>query len=263
MKYKKPYIEVTVISKKFSKSLKFVGFVLICALALGLITYGIVALVKIFSGNKIGGNEIFCVYIMLDATDNQSAENETSELKARGGAGVAIRIDNGFGAVLAVYTSNNDAETVVQQLKEQNFNAKIFSINTPTIRLDNLDTEQKEIAQNINEKYFETIESLYDISTKLDTNILTESQAIMRINELALLWTQRAENIAYKIDTSQNSDKDSTPHPLYATYNLALSVASQLNYLATENTHSDSLKTFVSVIRQVNYTLVTIDVEPK
>ena len=150
MKYKKPYIEVTVIPQKFSKSLKVVGVILICTIALGLITYGIVALVKIFSGNKIGGNEIFCVYIMLDATDNQSAENETSELKARGGAGVAIRIDDGFGAVLAVYTSNNDAETVVQQLKEQNFNAKIFSINTPTIRLDNLDTEQKEIAQNIN-----------------------------------------------------------------------------------------------------------------
>ena len=263
MKYKKPYIEVTVISKKLSKSLKIIGIILMCALVFGSVTYGIVAFVKWFGGEKIGGNEIFCVYIMLEATDNQSAENETSELKARGGAGVAIKINDGFGAVLAVYTSNSDAETVVKQLKAQNFDAKIFSINTPTLYLDNLDEEQKEIAQNINEKYFETIESLYDISTQLDTNELTESQAIMRINELALLWTQRAEAIAEKIDTSQNSDKDTTPHPLYATYNLALSVASQLNYLATENTHSDSLKTFVSVIRQVNYTLVTIDVNPK
>ena len=258
MQAKKPYFEVSIISKKHNKKLKIFYIALIILFIFSIIFWIIFSIFNFFFIPKANSIQYYAIYITLEAQDNQTAETKATKLKARGGAGVVFKLEQKFCAILSIYPNQEYANKVKSQLINQGFSPNILNLNTAKINLSKLDKNQQEIAKNIHQKYLETINSLYDISTQLDTNILTESQAIMRINELALLWTQRAESVAEKIDISANSNESNSAHPLFPTYDLALSIAGQLNYLAHENTYSDSLKTFVSVIRQVNYTLIII-----
>lgn len=202
----------------------------------------------------------YTVYSILDATDYSAAETKALETKAKGGAGVVFKKDDKFCAVLAVYPTETDAKKVVKQLSEQRISALILTQPVKSLKLNNLEPEQTEIAQNIYQKYLETVHSLYGISCDLDSNKISQSYTLMRINELALLWEQRTESLANKIDPAATSEDAKKKHPLYPTYNIALYTASQLKYLSNENTYQNSLKTLISVIRQTIYTLLIIDI---
>lgn len=208
---------------------------------------------------KTPASNFYAIYTIVDAKTYDTAETKAVEFKARGGAGVVVKIDSGFGVILAIYPDFESAQKVKNQLAEQDISAKIQTLNLPTFSLNKMTENEAEIIQNLHTKYLETLQNLYDLSHDLDTNQISQSYALMRVNELALLWEQRAEILSGKIDTVSNSDDAKKKHPLYPIYRLSLYTASQLRYLANENTYQDSLKTLISVVRQTNYMLCVIE----
>ena len=253
-----PYFETSKIRKKNHKKIKIIRFTIYFLVFLS-VFLGIFFSIKSFVvvPHTLAKN-YYIVYTILDAKDNTTAETLAMDTKARGGAGVVIKIDNKYGAVLAVYPTERQAKQVVEQLSEQAISAQITPQTIKTLSLSKLDENQTKIAKNIHQKYIETLDYIYSLSYQLDTNEITQSLALMRINELALLWEQRAEHLSNEIAPALSSENDKDSHPLYPTYDLALYIASQLKYLSNENTYQNSLKTLISVIRQTNYTLLLI-----
>lgn len=200
----------------------------------------------------------YIIYTTIDTPDYSFAESKATEYKSRGGAGVIIKNEEKYCVVLAVYPSLEFAQNVQSQLAKQNIKTAILTQPLKTLKLANLTTEQRAITQNIHQKYLETVDSLYQISVELDTDKTSQSYALIRVGELALLWEQRAQNLADMIAPAINAENGTDSHPLYPAYDMALYTASQLKYLANENTYQSSLKTLISVIRQINYTLCVI-----
>lgn len=254
MRTNKEYHEIILIGKKrkHPKCRIFLIFSIIFLLIFFIIFLPIKSL---FWTHSTPTTNYYVVYADIDAKTYETAETKAIEYKARGGAGIVIKRENNFGVVLAIYPNKDNAQTVTKQLEQQNITAKIDTISLPNFSLNNMTKNEQKIVNNINQKYIDTLQSLYNLSYDLDTNRISQSYTLMRINELALLWEQRAEILANKIDTVVNSEASKQKHTLYPIYCLALYVASQLKYLATENTYQDSLKTLISVIRQTNYML--------
>ncbi len=258
MRVKKEYYEVILIGKKRRKSGLMI-FLLFFTIFCGIFFAIFFTLKSLFFVPKTNAKNYYLIYTIIDAKSYETAETKASEFKARGGAGVVIKNGTEFGVVLAVYPDNESVQTVAKQLSEQGISAQISTLDLAVFSLNNMTDEETQIIQNINQKYHETLENLYELSYDLETNKISQSYTLMRINELALLWEQRAEILANEINPASNSENEKDKHPLYPIYRLSLYVASQLKYLANENTYQDSLKTLISVIRQTNYMLCILE----
>lgn len=258
MRVKKEYHEIIIIGKK-PKHRQYRIFVLFFAIFLIIFLLLFFSIKSLFFVPTTASVNYYILYAAIDAKTYETAETKAVEYKARGGAGVVIKKDKNFGVVLAIYPDNLSAQTVVKQLEQQDISAQIEVLKLPTFSLNNMSENDSEITQHIHQKYIDTLQNLYDLSYDLDTSQISQSYALMRINELALLWEQRSDILASKIDTVSNSESAKHKHALYPIYCLALYVASQLKYLANENTYQDSLKTLISVIRQTNYMLCVLE----
>ena len=261
MSFINPYRETIILGKKpknKSKQRKIIIaflYLLLFFAVIFFIFFQIKSLLKIPTTQQVS---YYAVFMPIEASDYSTAETLASDSKARGGAGVIYKDGENFCVILAVYPNKEYATQVISQLQVQDIDASYHELKIKTLSLNNMNDTEITIAQNIHSKYLETLLSLYTLSCDLDTDKISQSTALMRISELALLWEQRTQSIAQKIDPSATSETDNEAHILYPTYNLALYVTSQLKYLATENTYQTSLKTFISVIRQINYMLCTI-----
>lgn len=257
MLVKKEYHEVILIGKKRRKS-KLKIFLLFFTIFCGIFFAIFFTLKSLFFVPKTDTQNYYLIYTNIDAKTYETAEAKAVEFKARGGAGVVIKNDTNFGVVLAVYPTEKSALVVAKQLDEQGISTQVKALRLPIFSLNNMTDDEVQITTTINQKYHETLQNLYELSYNLDTNEISQSYTLMRINELALLWEQRAEILAHKINSASDGENKKSNHPLHPIYRLSLYVASQLKYLANENTYQDSLKTLISVIRQTNYMLCVL-----
>lgn len=258
MRTKKAYHEVILIGKKRQNhrlKMLLLFFCIFCGIFLAVFF----TIKSLFFIPKTPAVNFYAIYTEIEAKTYETAETKAVEFKARGGAGIVVKTSERFSVILSIYPDNESAKKVVQQLLAQNISAQIETIKLPTFSLSNATENEADIIINLHTKYIETLQNLYDLSFNLDTNQISQSYTLMRINELALLWEQRAEILANKIDTVSTTASEKTELPLYPIYRLSLYVASELKYLATENTYQDSLKTLISVIRQTNYMLCVLE----
>jgi len=258
MRAKKYYKETILIGKK-RRIGKFRFFLIFLSIFAGIFLCIFFSLKAIFSTQQTESKDYFAVSVKIDVRTFETAETKALEFKARGGAGVVKLADENYYIVLAVYPKKEDANLVQSQLNSQSITAQVDKISLPIFRLINMTENEAENIKKIHKKYLETLHDLYDLSIKLDSNQISQSQALMRINELALLWEQRAELLANEINSETDTKNYQKEHALHPIYRLALYVASQLKYLATENTYKTNLQTLISVIRQVNYMLCIIE----
>ncbi len=243
-----------IIGKKRSHT-RLKNFCVFSVIFFGIFLIIFFSLFSVFFVPKTARVNYYVVFVPIDAKTFETAETKAVEYKARGGAGIVIKEGQDFGVVLAVYPDFSKAKTVSEQLKKQSIEAQISPLPLPVLPLNSMLQNEAEITRNIHEKYLQTLANLYTICVQLDTSEISQSYALMRVSELALLWEERAEILSQKIDITHNSEDDSAAHPLYPAYRLALFVASQLKYLVNEDTYQQSLKTLISVIRQTNYML--------
>ena len=106
-----------------------------------------------------------------------------SEFQNKNCAGYIFKSDK-FYLVASVYKNINDAELVKNNLNVNGYNAEVIKINIPTFYLEgNFSSQEEEIlrlALNCKDKIFE---NLYDISISLDTQIISETEAKLKVNE--------------------------------------------------------------------------------
>lgn len=254
MYQKNNYREIVIIRKqqKLNRKQQFFVFFMIF---LGIFLIIFFSIFSLFNIPKTPARFYYAIYTIIEATNFETAETKAVEFQARGGAGIVTKINQKFAVILASYPQKALAETVSKQLQNQSISAQIQEIALPVFSLNNMTETEQTTTQNIHQKYLETLQNLYELSIQLDNSEITQSYALMRINELSLLWQQRANILAGKIDIVNNSQTDAKKHPLYPIYCLSLYAASQLGYLVTEDSYQNSLKTLICVIRQITYML--------
>lgn len=89
-----------------------------------------------------------------------------------------------FYLIASVYKNANDAELVKNNLSVNGYNAEVVKVDIPAFYLEgNFSSQEEEIlrlALNCKDKIFE---NLYDISISLDTQIISETEAKLKVNE--------------------------------------------------------------------------------
>ncbi len=255
MQPKKPYFEVSILSRH-GRARKVTLVLLIVLGVIAILISVVYALVKCFSPTDLSPRTYYYVYVNTDAQNATDAEAKANEYRVRGGAGLVLERDEGWYVVLSLYLSERDAVSVISQLKAQDIEAQYSSITTTALSTNKLSTEEYEIACNIYSHYKQTIETLYALSIDLDSSTITESSALVRVSQLALLWEQRTETLATRIDLTH---PDSAKHPLIDVYTLSMQITGLLDVLADENNYSVNLLTYTSLTRRTTCLLATID----
>ncbi len=251
MQPQKPYCEVSLINIKSHR--KILIFIL-CIFLLMSILATFLLIIK-FAFPKIGGRDFYYIYIDIEAQNTTEADEQATKYRVRGGAGLTKFLDKKWRVLIALYPTLENAQTVQTQLLAQGTQCDIEKISTPVISLSKLTAEQKDIAENIYSHYLQTIDTFYTLATELDTSVITESSAQVRVNQLNILWRQRTESLADMIDITSTKSKD---HPLIKIYNLALQISGLLQFLANENNYSTNLVTYTSLTRKTTIQLVQI-----
>ena len=254
MEPKKPYFEVVLLGGAKTRNRKKITIILATFAILIAVLVICVTLIHVLSP-AIKSHNYFYVYIKTDAINAGEAEEIANDYRVRGGAGITVQINGVWCVVLSLYKNESDANTVVTQLSAQDITAGVEKITTPTPSVANMNDAQIDIAQNIYDHYLQTIETLYDISVSLDENAMTESTAQVRVKQLALLWQQRTQDLAGQIGVSGS---DSMTHPLIDVYTISLQITGLLDVLASENSYTVNLITYMSLVRETTFQLAEI-----
>ena len=254
MQPKKPYYETTLISFKRSKTQRIITICFVGALIIGFIIFISISIYNLVNSG-IHYKSYYYVYVTTDAQDATEAEEKANEYRVRGGAGLTAFINERWCVLLSLYLNEKDATSVANQLIGQNIQALVGSVNTAKIPTKNLNDKQYDVAENIYNHFLQTVETLYSISIDLDTAIITESSAQVRVNQLYLLWLQRTQELAKTIDITNSESAD---HPLLSVYSLSLKITGLLQFLVNENNYETSLLTYTSLIRKTTIELAQI-----
>lgn len=108
-----------------------------------------------------------------DFDDKDTAQTFANEIKLRGGAGVVI-YDSTYKVVASCYNNLQDAQNVMEKLKNEFDTCKIYTLKLNKLKLVTNDNEIKDI-DNILEIFKMAGTELIDLAIKLDKGELTSS----------------------------------------------------------------------------------------
>ncbi|MBE7082520.1 MAG: hypothetical protein E7378_02425 [Clostridiales bacterium] len=115
-----------------------------------------------------------------------SANESCDTIQMQGGAGYVFAGDDVFYVIASIYESEGDAEKVLNNIKESKPNASIQTITIKGISFNNnLSAQEKAVINESIAIYKKTYKQLYDISVSLDTAVLTEVNARLKLNEIS------------------------------------------------------------------------------
>lgn len=149
----------------------------------GLITVGGYS----FASENITSGELNYYAVCTTSHDTKILADELSEtIQLQGGAGYVYMNKHSYYVVAGIYQTEADAEKVKQNLIQSKPQTSIVKITIPSISLTSNLTQQEKTAVLDSLAIFKNIYlKLYDIAVSLDTNVVTEVNARLQINELA------------------------------------------------------------------------------
>ena len=202
--------------------------------------FGINYFGSLFSGE---GKKVVktCYAVVCDAEseDEQTATKLAQNLRSRGGAGIIEKQDNNYFVYLGIYLSENDANFVSNNLKEQDFESSVKTINLIKPSIKSLSSNEQEIYNTSFNFLLETVDTIYVLLNQMETNEITDLTANLRLNGLTL----SAEHYNQKLIESSNS--------LIKDLNTIMaSVASILKYVSAEETLTDNSLPYSSEVRR-------------
>ncbi len=115
-------------------------------------------------------------------SDVQQAEKAARQLRARGGGGYIHRSGGSYKVYAALYLNKADAQTVCQKIKEGGSDCAVQKVEVPAFKF-RYDAD-KVAAQKLGEilEFFNfCIESLYSVFVELDSKMINELDAQVRI----------------------------------------------------------------------------------
>ena len=149
------------------------------AMVFGILSILLVIFVADFISGKISGNgsilfggkikiASYSIYAVElgEYKDINSAQELATQIKRQGGAGY-IHLSGTYHVFVSMYENVKDAEQVVNKLSSSGTQAKIFTINVPSIKFE-YKGDQSDVVEAIN-IYKELYRNLYDMAVALDS----------------------------------------------------------------------------------------------
>ena len=152
------------------------------------------------------GQKLYC--IELASFDNIAEAEEASEqYKQQLAAGYVVNDKGTYRVLASAYKTRTNAESVVENLKQNEINANIFLIDVPTLYLDlELETDQKLALKDCLNLFYNTYLKIYDISMRLDKSEITLDQAKIELLALKTESEQIINNFNSKIEIPKTSE---------------------------------------------------------
>ena len=156
---------------------------------------------RYFLGQKLYSVELASFDNIAEATE--ASENYKQQLAA----GYVVN-DKGIYRVLAsAYKTRTNAESVIENLKQNEIDASIFVIDMPTLYLDlELTNEEKLALKECFELFYDSYLKIYELSMKLDKSQITLDQAKVELLALKSDSEQIINNFNEKIEIPKTSE---------------------------------------------------------
>lgn len=187
------------ITNKSHFSYSLIIFIII--LLLGLCVY--------FKPNKLKESKLHFVEIGSVQTYS-SALNLSQEINSLGGAGF-IFFDGTYHVLANYYSSYNDAEKVVENLKNDHSNAKVFSISSASFsKSKKLSSSQNSTVENFNNESKKIMIQFENIVTDLSINKIRNEEFSILMKNLRQDYDNLNSNIqsSFKNNSQFNKAKD-------------------------------------------------------
>lgn len=177
--------------------------------------------------------------VVIDSkTDNESTATEMAQkIRIRGGAGVLIQQKTYLIAVSA-YQSKTDAEKVANQIATDEMSPELLKIEIKS-KTSKLSESEKEEYNRCFDFILLVIDSLYELSSKLDKGEITEINANLQIKNLLL----DASYLNQELFSKRNNHFKNLKTIVSSTTNL-------LEYIANEDVLASTLLPYSSDIRR-------------
>jgi hypothetical protein len=196
--------------------------------------------IQLNRGEKIA-KEHYIYAVELNNFDNIQQANDTSEgYKEQLAAGYVLN-DNGTYRILAsMYQTRSNAESVVENLKENDINGAIIPIKLPALYLNlTLNKEEVDKVKQIMKTWYDAYVALYDLSVKLDKGEITVEQSQVELEQLK----SNFETIINEFYNKFEVVKDSELIYIKIYLNMFLDKLSELTTLdTTSSTYSSNIK---------------------
>lgn len=178
------------IFKKTSKISSVLFLILCLAVCLSLSEF-FSSLITVGGFSSLASSNIkqqaFDIYaICLYETQTKASANEMSELvQKKLGAGYVYQTSNAFCVLASAYENLSDAQNVESNLKENGTQCKITKISFKELAIkENVLEQEKTALLSAVTSFFNTYKKLYDLSVSIDTNLYTEIQAKVILNDI-------------------------------------------------------------------------------
>ncbi|MBR4408086.1 MAG: hypothetical protein IKT27_07195 [Clostridia bacterium] len=180
---------MTKIRKKNGKIFAIVSLLVCFCLSLTLADlFSNVITIKAFNNISTTGKQTgynFYAISLFDASSESTAKEQVANVIKQGGAGFVWQKENKFYVLASAYLEENDAKMVKSNLEENGTSASVVKIHIPEIAISGTFSSLENTTLNSALKCFKTTyEKLYDTSVSLDTNLKTESESKLEVNEI-------------------------------------------------------------------------------
>ena len=181
---------------RYRKTIAFVSFLFI-------LSFGIFSFAFTSSANNLEGNMAspsFSIYFL--ATAKSQLESEASVLAkdemASGNGGYVWQEENYFYVISSAYENKNDATLVSNNLKNEGIKNDVFEISFPSLSFPTTfeKSEEKSTFFTSINLFYSLYKQLFDISICLDTNLYSETQALLEINTLQAKADETMKNFS-------------------------------------------------------------------
>lgn len=197
--------------KRVKSSFSVFFFVLALVLVVGFFSYAFANYLTIgkivnINTNFISSGKTFYAISLETENSLQSANEKAQEYKLKGAAGYVYKVGTlEYKILSSCYTNKKDAQTVVENLKENEITAEIIELEFLPVNLKiNLNLKSSETLKKGLDLFYSNYLSLYELSNKLDANKLDELSVKKEINNMITDNESVINDITKVFSTSNN-----------------------------------------------------------
>ena len=181
----------------------------------------------------------FFAISVAESETQQNLQEKQTQLQSQNGAGFVYEKDGKFFLLASVYENKADAELVKNNLKNQELQAEILTLDFSSQQLDgNFSADEKLVLLQCLKAKTETFKKLYDVAISLDTSVLDNTKAKLACNNIFSQHVSTKTNFEtiFKNKNLQNLEEE------------LKNIETQLSSLIAENYENEN-QTFSSLIK--------------
>ena len=152
------------------------------------------------------GQKLYCVEL-ANFTNVAEASEASEEFKQQLAAGYVFNDSGTYRVLASAYKTRANAESVIENLKQNEIDASIFVVDMQALYLDlELKNEEKIALKECLNLFYDTYLKIYDLSMKLDKSEITLEQAQIELLSLKTDSEQIINNFNTKLEIPKTSE---------------------------------------------------------